>query len=103
MVQRPLSIRFETTDTSGLESMLESVVRFASTIRSPAAFARPALYSTGLDSLLGTNENAHSFGSITIELILINNSFGATINYIKIAHCRSLGRSATLRAPYIRR
>ena len=45
-----------------------------------AAFARPALYSTGLDSLLGTNENAHSFGPITIELILINNSFGATIN-----------------------
>jgi len=72
VVQRPLSIRFETTDTSGLEGMLESVLRFASTIRNPAAFARPALYSTGLDSLLEANEGVYSFAPITIELILTN-------------------------------
>ena len=80
MVQRPLSIRFETTDTSGLEGMLESVLRFESTIRSPAAFARPALYSTGLDSLLGENEYTYSFAPITTDYFLINVPFGATIN-----------------------
>jgi hypothetical protein len=59
--------------------MLESVMRFASTIRSPAAFARPALFSTGLDSLLGANEKPHSSAPITTDCLLNKALFGATI------------------------
>jgi len=69
----------ETTDTSGLESMLESVLRIGSSIRSPAAFARRVLGSTRLDSLLGANKTTHSFTPITTDCLLINVPFGATI------------------------
>ena len=67
-------------DTAGLESMLASVMRIGSTIRSLVAFACPILCSTGQNPLLGTGGQVYpQHRSLFIEdsLLCLRSNYNA--------------------------